>query len=147
MRIGELARVSGFPTKTIRYYESLGLLPEPRREPSGYRVYEAHQLRRLEFIRLGKTASLSLTEIADILNASTPEGVDCDHAVELLADKLASVKAQLSELQQLHDALEHTLDAHRRHELRTSLSADDCPVIERAAQERLAAAEYCSLPS
>lgn len=54
MRIGQIAQASGFPTKTIRYYEELGLLPEPRREPSGYRSYDAEQLRRLELIRLGK---------------------------------------------------------------------------------------------
>ena len=141
MRIGQLARASGFPAKTIRYYEALGLLPEPTREASGYRSYESSQLRRLELIRLAKAAGLSLSEIADILNAGTGPGVDCNHAVALLTDKLARVRIQIIELQQLEAALEHTIDAHRRDELPTSVSPDDCPVIERAAWERARAME------
>lgn len=143
MRIGQLARISGFPTKTIRYYESLGLLPEPSREASGYRIYDDRQVRRLRIIRLGKTAGLSLSELADLLDASTPAGVDCDHAVAILEEKLARVRAQLREMQQLQDALEHTIVAHRRHELRASVSLDDCPVIERAAAERMLVPSIC----
>lgn len=141
MRIGQLARASGFPAKTIRYYEEVGLLPEPSREASGYRSYESSQLRRLELIRLAKTAGLSLSEIADILSAGTGPGVDCDHAVALLTEKLARVRLQITELQQLEAALEHTIQAHSRHELPASVSPDDCPVIERAAQERARAME------
>jgi DNA-binding transcriptional MerR regulator len=141
MRIGQLARASGFPAKTIRYYEALGLLPEPSREASGYRSYESSQLRRLELIRLAKTAGLSLAEIADILSAGTGPGVDCAHAVGLLTEKLKQVRLQIIELQQLEAALEHTIEAHRRDELPASVSPDDCPVIERAARERARAME------
>ena len=116
-------------------------MPEPTREASGYRSYESSQLRRLELIRLAKAAGLSLSEIADILNAGTGPGVDCNHAVALLTDKLARVRIQIIELQQLEAALEHTIDAHRRDELPTSVSPDDCPVIERAAWERARAME------
>jgi len=141
MRIGQLARASGFPAKTIRYYEGLGLLPDPGREASGYRSYDDSQLRRLELIRLAKTAGLSLSEIADILSAGTGPGVDCDHAVGLLTEKLVRVRLQITELQQLEAALQHTIEAHRRDELPASVSPDDCPVIERAAWERARTAD------
>ena len=51
MRIGELAATAGVTTKTIRYYESIGLLPEPARTPSGYRDYDETYADRLTFIR------------------------------------------------------------------------------------------------
>lgn len=141
MRIGQLARASGFPAKTIRYYEGLGLLPEPSREASGYRSYDTSQLGRLGLIRLAKAAGLSLSEIADILDAGTGPGVDCDHAVALLTEKVAQVRIQIAELQQLEAALEHTIQAHNRQELPASVSPDDCPVIKRAAWERARTAD------
>ena len=50
MRIGELAAELGLNPKTIRYYEEIGLLPQPRRTPAGYRLYEAADRERLAFI-------------------------------------------------------------------------------------------------
>lgn len=63
------------------------------------------------------------------MNASAGPGVDCEHAVELLTEKLTRVRHQIMELQQLQEALEHTIQAHDRHELRASMSVDDCPVM------------------
>ncbi|MHB1064860.1 MAG: MerR family transcriptional regulator [Georgenia sp.] len=67
MRIGELAREGGVNPKTIRYYESIGLLPEPDRTASGYRDYEPSDLARLTFIRSAKRLGISLDEIREIL--------------------------------------------------------------------------------
>ena len=51
MRIGELATQTGHPTRTIRFYENCGLLPEPTRTANGYRTYNEADRDRLEFIR------------------------------------------------------------------------------------------------
>ena len=54
LKIGALAKLSGATTKTIRYYELLGLLPKPERTDSGYRLYDEKDVERLSFIRKAK---------------------------------------------------------------------------------------------
>ncbi len=67
MHIGELGFAAGLPAQTIRFYERKGLLPAPGRGTNGYRVYDASILPRLQFIRGGQGAGLTLAEIATIL--------------------------------------------------------------------------------
>ena len=67
MRIGEIAELAGVTTKTVRYYERIGILPEPDRTPSGYRDYGVGTLERLRFIRDAQATGLSLAEIHSIL--------------------------------------------------------------------------------
>ncbi len=67
LRIGELGSRLGLSTATLRYYESLGLLGEPERSPSGYRLYSADDEERLRFIIRAKALDLSLDEIRSLL--------------------------------------------------------------------------------
>jgi DNA-binding transcriptional MerR regulator len=67
MRIGELADLTGTTTKTIRYYESIGLLAEPGRTASGYREYGEGAVERLRFVREAQASGLTLTEIKSVL--------------------------------------------------------------------------------
>ena len=67
MRIGELAGRLGVNPKTIRYYESIGLLPDPGRTPSGYRVYDEDAVDRLRFIRTAQRLGVTLDEVKEIL--------------------------------------------------------------------------------
>lgn len=67
MRIGQLADAAGVSAKTVRYYESEGLLHEPDRTPSGYRDYDADTVDRLAFIRHAQAAGLTLRQIREIL--------------------------------------------------------------------------------
>lgn len=71
MTIGEVARLSGVPITTLRYYESVGLIPPPRRQ-GGQRRYEPSILMRLMVIRFGKIAGLSVPDIAAVLDDATP---------------------------------------------------------------------------
>lgn len=68
MRIGELAAELGLNPKTIRYYEEIGLLPEPRRTQAGYRLYDAADRERLRFILKAKAVGLTLEEIKLVLD-------------------------------------------------------------------------------
>lgn len=61
MQIGEVAKLSGVGIETIRYYEREGLLHEPQRRPSGYRLYDAATLKRLEYICRAKELVLCHT--------------------------------------------------------------------------------------
>ncbi len=91
LKIGELARGLGLNPKTIRYYEEIGLLPEPKRTSSGYRVYTAADQERLRFIAKAKAMGLTLEEIAEILRLREGGEQPCRHVVELLDNKVAQV--------------------------------------------------------
>ena len=112
--ISQVAERTGFPASTLRYYEDIGLLPEPHRNASGYRVYDTEHVEALRFIDRGKRLGLELDEIGDVLAlwrtgdcGSTREQVEA-----LLHAKLAEVHRELAELQafeqQLSDAYECT---------------------------------------
>lgn len=98
MKIGEVARETGLTTKTIRYYEGIGVLPEAQRLPNGYREYEASTIDRLEFVRDAQAAGLSLTEIQLILELRDEGETTCGHTITLLEHHLEDIDRQLIEL-------------------------------------------------
>ncbi|MCM0673412.1 heavy metal-responsive transcriptional regulator [Micromonospora phytophila] len=111
MRIGELAEATGTTTKTLRFYEASGLLPPPTRTPAGYRDYSDDATARLDFIRRGRAAGLTLAQIRDILTVRDTGRAPCGHVRQLLAEQLDAIDAQLAELHalratvaQLHDS-------------------------------------------
>ena len=99
MRIGELAGSTGQTTKTIRFYEAEGLMPDPPRTPSGYRVYGDEDIERLRFIRMAKRLGLSLEEIGGILRLHDRREPTCAHVRSVLDEKLAQIETALPELQ------------------------------------------------
>ncbi len=103
--IGRLARHTGVGIDTIRYYERIGLLPEPARSPSGYRVYADADRRRLQFIRRAQHLGFSLQEITRLLKLSA-RGGSVAQARAMAEEKLAAVRAKQAELERLHDALQ-----------------------------------------
>ncbi len=99
MRIGELGEQAGVSAKTIRYYESLGLLDEPNRTPSGYRDYGVLDVERLQFVRDAQATGLTLSEIASVLELKGAGKRSCNHTTELLDRHLAEVDIQIERLQ------------------------------------------------
>src|SRR3954451_12331676 len=105
MRIGVLAARAGLTTKTIRFYEDAGLLPEPPRTSAGYRDYPADAVVRLAFIRDAQAAGLTLAEIRGILAIRDGGQAPCQHVTGLIDQHLAQVDQRLAELTQARDAL------------------------------------------
>ncbi|WP_238695257.1 MerR family transcriptional regulator [Ornithinimicrobium flavum] len=101
MRIGELAAATGVSTKTIRFYETAGVLPAPARTTSGYRQYDASAADRLAFIRAAQTAGLTLAHIRDVISARDISEAPCHHVATLLADHAAALQARLAQLSEL----------------------------------------------
>ena len=99
MKIGELAERTAVPTKTIRFWESEGLLPEPERAASGYRDYDDTAVDRIGFIRQAQTAGLALTQIRQILDVADEGTPPCEHVAVAVADRLTEVDARIKELQ------------------------------------------------
>lgn len=94
MTIGEVARLSGMPVTTLRYYESVGLIKPPSRQ-GGQRRYEASVLQRLMVIRFGKIAGLSVSDIATVLDDTTPGRLVMKEVVEA---HIETIDAQLVRL-------------------------------------------------
>jgi MerR family transcriptional regulator, copper efflux regulator len=136
MRISEAARQSGLSVGTVRYYETIGLIAAPDREPSsGYRSYSDTNLRRLQFIADARQLGLTLDEIRDILAASDADHVSCPHLVNLLETKRNRIALWIEHARQLHDALDRTIQASREI-VEQSSPVNCCPVIERGLHER-----------
>ncbi len=105
MKIGELAESGGVSTKTVRYYEAIGLLAEPDRSPSGYRSYGAEAVERLQFIRDAQATGLSLSEIASVLELKGHGERSCQHTTALLERHLHDLDDQIERLQQARASL------------------------------------------
>lgn len=113
MKIGQLADQTGLSTKTIRYYEQLGILPEPDRMANGYRSYPDTAADRIRFIRDAQTAGLSLDEIQWILVQGEEAESTCSHTTMLLDTHLAAVDRQLEELNRTRDRIAQMVERAR----------------------------------
>jgi DNA-binding transcriptional MerR regulator len=101
MRIGELAERLAVNPKTIRYYESIGLLPEPERTPSGYRAYTDIDVDRVAFIKTAQRLGITLDEIREILALRERGERPCAYVRDVLRREVAALDKRLAELRQL----------------------------------------------
>lgn len=106
MLIGQLAQQSGIPAKTLRYYETAGVLAAPARTPGGYRDYGDDALDRLRFVRSAQSAGFTLAEIRSIIDIRGGGAPPCSHVSALLEDKAAAVTHQISQLRRLQRQLD-----------------------------------------
>lgn len=105
LSIGQLGERTGVNVETIRYYEKIGLLPEPDRTAAGYRQYGDAHLLRLNFIRKGRDLGFSIEAIRELLKLSAHPESPCQDADHMAAEHLAEVERKIEELQRLRDAL------------------------------------------
>src|ERR1700743_504544 len=99
MQIGRVAQKTGLSVDAIRFYEKSGLLPRPARTQSGYRLYEEREIADLEFIQKAQQLGFSLNEIRELFAIQPPPHEVCEHVRDLIAQKLAVVRAKIAELQ------------------------------------------------
>lgn len=97
--IGEVAKRTGFPPPTIRYYEEVGLLRKPSRAESGYRSYSSKTVDELLFVRKAQALGFSLGEIAEILKLSRSGQKPCERVLAISHKHLETVDTRLRELQ------------------------------------------------
>src|SRR5262245_8629262 len=105
MRSGQLARLSGVSTDTLRHYERLGLLPRPVRTAGNYRDYHPSSQFRVELIQHALRLGFSLSELKVLLGERDRGGVPCRRARELLRSKIAHVTQQIENLIELRAEL------------------------------------------
>ncbi len=125
MTIGQVAKQADTGVETVRFYERMGLIPEPPRTPSGYRQYPAETVRRLGFIARAKELGFTLREITELLALRLTPGA-CNRDVQAQAEaKLADVERRIRDLQRIRGSLRDLLAACRKGDGNGS-----CPILE-----------------
>lgn len=121
MLIGDVAARAGVSIKTLRYYESVGVIDKAARTPGGYRDYDDDVLERLRFVRSAQAVGLTLGEIREVVAFRERGESPCAHVLELLDTRAAEVDQRIRELRTLRRDLA-TL-AHRA----KALDPAECP--------------------
>ena len=119
MKIQEFARLTGLSSKTVRYYESIGILPAPKRTLTGYRDYNNQDLERARFVAGIRSLDLSLEEIAEILALRDRREAPCRTLLERIEQKADQIEERIQLLEQMET------DLRRLYELGLTFPTDD----------------------
>lgn len=128
---GALSKRSGCNIETIRYYEKIGLMPDPPRTGSGHRVYADHHVRRLTFIRRCRELGFGLREIRSLLGLVDGGGASCAEVQALTLDHVADVKRKIADLRRMERVLSG-MAAQCEDD-----TIPDCPIIDALFEENL----------
>jgi DNA-binding transcriptional MerR regulator len=109
MLAGQLARLCGVSTDTLRHYERVGVLPRPRRTAAGYRQYPPEAEARVRLVRRAHALGFTLPELARILRVRDRGGAPCREVHALASSKLEQVERHLAEMVLLRDHLRQLL--------------------------------------
>jgi DNA-binding transcriptional MerR regulator len=105
MQIRKLAKRTGVAEKTIRYYESVGVLPPPKRKPNGYRTYDENDVARLKLAAGARYLEFSLDDISEIMAMRDRGEAPCQFVLAQLREKADEIKEKIAELQRLENEL------------------------------------------
>ncbi len=124
MNISVASKAAGLPTKTVRYYADIGLVPAPARSASGYRSYNDASVRKLVFVRRAREFGFSISECRDLLGLYEDRQRSSADVKRIATGRLQEIAEKQRELQSLHDELAHLVDACRGDD------RPDCPIID-----------------
>ncbi len=123
--VGKLSSEANINVETVRYYESIGLMPKPKRTESGYRVYSEKDLQRLKFIKNSQQLGFTLKEIKELLFLKIDEETNCKDLQRMAEDKIKEVDIKLMELRKIKKALIKLAS-----QCNASAPKGDCPILE-----------------
>jgi len=101
MSIGEVARATGIKVVTLRYYETVGLVPAPARTQGNYRTYNDEDLCRLRFIRRCRDLGFTLRQVRELLRLSSQKNQECSEVDRITRRHLTDVEEKISDLKRL----------------------------------------------
>jgi MerR family mercuric resistance operon transcriptional regulator len=105
MSRGSLAKQTGVNIETIRYYEKIGLMPDPTRSSAGHRIYDQSQLKRLSFIRRSRELGFTLHEIRELLELVDGGDYTCAEVRDRTLRHLNDVALKICDLQKMQSTL------------------------------------------
>ena len=123
MNIGEAAKASGVSAKLIRYYESIGLIPEAGRTAAGYRVYTPSEVRILRFVKRARTLGFSIERIQALVGLWRDKQRASAEVKRIALEHVEELEARIAEMRAMADTL---------HELAAACHGDDrpdCPIL------------------
>lgn len=134
--IGALAKASGMKIPTIRFYEQIGLLPEPHRAGNNRRIYGPQTAKRLAFIKHARQLGFAVEAIRTLLDLADHPDRACDDADALAEEHLAAVESKIAQLEALRTELRRMVSAGCQG------PAAQCRVIETLADHTLCAHDH-----
>lgn len=126
MNIGEAAKQSGLPAKTIRYYEEISLVV-PGRSGNGYRTYSPTDVHKLQFVQRARGLGFSVEDCRALLSLYEDDHRASADVKAIATEHLSEIEAKIAELKALHKTLKHLVD---------HCHGDDrphCPIIDDLA--------------
>lgn len=109
LKIGEVAKASGVGIETLRFYEKSGLLDQPSRTESGYRLYDTEVLDRLDFIKRAQVLGFSLDEIKRVIADRRAGQSPCAEVREIVRHRLAELDTRMREMKRYRNELASAL--------------------------------------
>jgi MerR family mercuric resistance operon transcriptional regulator len=120
----DLARATGCNLETIRYYETVGIMPDPPRTAKGYRSYDDSHVRRLKFVMRSRDLGFSLEEIRGMLGLVDDRSLTCAQVQAVAEAHLEDVQAKIADLTRIEHVLSETVARC------TGDAAPECAVID-----------------
>ncbi len=105
LKIGEVSKLSGIGIEALRFYERSGLLGRPARSTSGYRMYDAEVLERLDFIKRAQVLGFSLDEIKQIIADSRAGQSPCAEVRGIVRHRLKELDERMGEMKRYRKEL------------------------------------------
>ncbi len=124
MNIGTVAERSGVPPKSIRYYESIGLIHPAERRPNGYRSYSQHDMQTLAFIKRARGLGFSVEEVRELLDLWRNRSRKSAAVKEMAARHIDALDSKIAELQSMRKALAELVRRCRGD------SRPECPILD-----------------
>jgi Cu(I)-responsive transcriptional regulator len=134
MNIGTVARQSGVPAKTIRYYESVGLIDAADRTAAGYRVYGRHDVETLRFVQRARSLGFSVEEVGSLLALWRDRSRSSAEVKALAERRVADIDRKIAELAEMRETLTHLMEGCRGD------ARPECPILQGLAGKTAAAA-------
>lgn len=133
--IGNLSEQTGVSTEAIRYYERIGLIPEPQRADNGYRVYADADVERLHFIRRARALDIALDELDEILAFRERNEAPCSHVMMVMEQRIEEIENRIRDLQKMRDEIKRLHEAGKQlpHDVQMKMCV--CHLIQTGIQE------------
>lgn len=141
--IGEIAKVLGLPTSTLRFYDKKGLLPFMERSSGGMRMFTDNDLECLRIVECLKQSGMSLADIKDFIRMTTEGDKTIDERLAMFKRRKAEVEAQIEEMKKVLETISfkcwfyETAKSAGTTAVPEHMSLDEIPPEFRAAKERL----------
>ncbi len=124
--IGEVAKTTDCKVETIHYYEKINLMPKPPRTEGGHRIYNIHDIKRLNFIRQCRHLGFNINQVRELLRFIDEPNHFCGEVKALAMAQSRIVQEKINQLKNLQAALNSMVLKCKGE----NYSIDDCPIID-----------------